>query len=98
MSVLQAFVVCDEPDVRGVRCAEPECRRPFLAGDVAVVIDQGPGTYVRRTLYFHRRHFDVLLDAAPTEEAVIDAELAAIRASIALTGLSPVEQILAGLA
>lgn len=98
MSVLQAFVVCDVPELGPTRCAEPECGGAFVADDVAVVIDQGPGTYVRRTLYFHRRHFDALLGAAPTEEAVIDAELAAIRASMALTGLSPVEQILAGLA
>lgn len=77
-------------------CSDGSCGRRFAPGDVIVALEQGRDVYVRRTIFLHRRHFDDLLADGPVEMDAITAELDEIRSSVARTGLTPVEVLLAG--
>lgn len=74
------------------RCAD--CRKLLRAGQVVVTFEQGPEVYVHPTLFVHRSHFDAVLAEAPTEEAVTDAEIAAVLADARQTGRTAVEVLL----
>lgn len=74
------------------RC--PECRKHFKAGEVAVTFSQGPGVYVHPNLYVHRHHFDAVLADAPTDAAVIDAEVRAVVADYRVAGRTAVDVLL----
>lgn len=74
------------------RCAE--CRQRLQSGEVVVSFDQGPEVYVHPRLFVHSRHFADVLDGAPTDEDVIDAEAAEVVAAYRATGRTEVDVLL----
>lgn len=85
---MRVFVVGPEQVMRASaregRCQE--CRKHFSAGEVVVTFDQGPGVYVDPHLFIHRHHFDAVLADAPTDAALLDAEVAVVVAEYRAAG------------
>lgn len=71
-----------------------ECGEAFVDGDVVVTFNQGPRVFVQPNLFFHRHHFDELLDAAPSDRAAVEAEIAELHRQVRESGMTPVEAIL----
>lgn len=72
-------IVTDGDPVCAKDCAA-RCRRPIVAGDVLMVVDQGPAVYVHRLLYFHRRCVAAAVEVAPLERTETARRAAELRA------------------
>jgi hypothetical protein len=71
-----------------------ECRQRLQIGEVVVTFSQGPKVFVHQQLFVHSRHFAKVLDGAPTDEDVIDAEAAEVVRAYRATGRTVVDVLL----
>lgn len=77
---LRVFSVStSKSSVYDCKCAAPKCGTPMRVGDVCIAFDAGPGVYVNRQTYFHRRCLLDFILATPMEKAHVASEIDRIR-------------------